>query len=145
MAQPNTAPLYLKTPRLSVTGTTMGPTVSLAANDFDGTSANNALVFTADATNGSFLQRLRLKAVGTNVATVLRIFINNGSANTTASNNDFFEEVALPVTTASATSSTAPPIDVFFNIALPPGFRLYAGLGTAVASGWQITPIAGDY
>jgi hypothetical protein len=31
------------------------------------------------------------------------------------------------------------------NFALPAGFRIYVGLGTAVAAGWVVTAIAGDY
>ena len=33
----------------------------LAANDFTGIGANNRLVWTADATNGGFIQRIRAK------------------------------------------------------------------------------------
>lgn len=50
-----------------------------AANDYNGQSINNQVVFTADPTNGSYIQRLRFKALGaTTSATVARIFINNG-------------------------------------------------------------------
>jgi hypothetical protein len=46
--------------------------------DFTGQDINNNVIFTADPTNGSFVQRLRFKALGTNAATVMRLFINNG-------------------------------------------------------------------
>ena len=140
----NNLPIQLSTPRTTVTGTTNGPILTLAANDYDGAGANNALLFTAGS-SGSFIQKFRLKALGTNVATVLRVFLNNGLTNGTAANNAFFDEIPLPATTASSSSSTSPPIELVVNIALPAGFRVYAGLGTAVASGWQVTPIGGDY
>lgn len=54
------------------------PAITAAANDYTGQGANNVVVFASDPTNGSFVQRLRFKALGTNVATVARIFINNG-------------------------------------------------------------------
>lgn len=118
--------------------------ILLAANDYTGAGANNVLVFTADSVNGSFVQRLRFKAVSSNVATVARIFVNNGSTNATAANNSFFGEIGLPVTTAIATAPT-PDIDFIMNMALNPGWKIYVGLGTAVAGGWVVTPVAGKY
>ncbi len=141
----NTDPIYSRLGDVSNNSSTgMNQLITSAANDYTGAGANNSLVFTADATNGSFIQRLRIKAGGTNVASVLRIFINNGSANTSASNNVFYGEVSLPATTAIATAATI-EIDYPMNIALPAGFRIYVGLGTAVSAGWVVTPVAGKY
>jgi hypothetical protein len=141
----NTDPLYSIRGNQSNNGTTgMNALVTAAANDYTGAGANNSLVFTAHATAGSYIQRLRFKAGGTNVATVARVFINNGSANTIATNNVFYGEVSLPATTAIATAATV-DIDYPLNFALKPGFRIYIGLGTAVAAGWVVTPMAGDY
>lgn len=140
-----------KTPIYSIGGdlssdssTTMAPTFTTAAADYTGaTATHNKLVFTAGA-NGSFIQRLRFKAIGTNTASVARIFINNGSANTTASNNSFYGEISLPGTTATNTAATA-EIDYPMNFALPPNWRIYVGIATTVAAGWVCTPIAGEY
>lgn len=52
-----------------------------AAGDYNGQNANNQVVFQADPTNGGFIQRLRFKAAGTNIATVARIYINSGYLN----------------------------------------------------------------
>lgn len=135
----NTAPVYS---RLGAIGLTTGQTS--AQNTYDGAGANDTLVFTGDATNGNFIQRLRFKAKGTNVATVARIYINNGSTNGTAANNTFYGEISLPATTASATAAT-PDVDYAMNFALPPGYRIYVGLGTAVSAGWTVTTIGGVY
>ena len=48
------------------------------AQDYTGNGVNNTIVYQADPTNGGYLQRLRFKALGTNVATVARIYINEG-------------------------------------------------------------------
>jgi hypothetical protein len=56
-----------------------GDILLTAAADVTGQGINNAVVFTSDPTNGGFIQRIRFKALGTNVATVARIYINNGS------------------------------------------------------------------
>jgi len=124
----------------------MAPTFTTAAADYTGaTATHNKLVFTAHATNGSRIVGLRFKAIGTNTQSVARIFINNGSANTTASNNSFFDEQVLPATTAIATTTTV-TIDWYAPggyLDLEAGFRIYVGLGTTVAAGWVVTPILG--
>ena len=141
----NIDPIYSRVGSVSNNNSTgMNQLILTAANDYTGISANTSLVFTADTTNGSFIQRLRFKAGGTNVASVARIFINNGAAATTATNNVFYGELALPATTAIATTSTL-DLDYIMNFALDPGFRIYVGLGTTVAAGWVVTPIAGKY
>lgn len=231
-----------------------------AAADYTGTSPYNREVFAADTTNGGFIQRLRFKALGTNVATVARIYINRGGINTnfatamaaptgtpsatggsmltgtyyatviaigpggsqtpigafslnvlvssataigsiawswtavpgatkyrlyvspwvasgatyatyatryvesatnsynqtamigeigifddpTVGNQFLYDEVSLPATTAIATAATV-TVDVPMNVALPPGYEVYVGLGTAVAAGWSVVGIGGAY
>jgi len=142
----NTAPIFSIQGDQSVNdGTTMPSTFTTAAADYTGaTATHNKLVFTADATNGGYIQRLRFKAIGTNTASVARVFINNGSANTTAANNTFYGEISLPATTAIATAATV-EIDYMMNFALKAGFTIYVGLGTTVAAGWVCTAIGGQY
>lgn len=141
----NTAPIYSRVGSVSQdNGTGMNQLVTAAANDVTGAGANNSLFFTADPTNGSFIQRIRFKSGGTNVASVARIFINNGSANTTAANNEYYGDVSLPATTAIATAATI-DIDYPMGFAIDPGFRLFFGLGTAVAAGWVAVAICGKY
>ena len=140
----NTNPIFSLLPDVSSdSATAMNPTLTTAAADYTGISANNKLVFTAGA-NGGFIQRLRFKAIGTNTASVARVYINNGSTNTTAANNSFYGEIALPATTAIATTSTI-DLDYPMNFAINASFRIYVGLGTTVAAGWVCTPIAGEY
>lgn len=142
----NTSPIFsLQGEVSSDNSTAMAPTFTTAAADYTGaTATHNKLVFTADATNGSYIARLKFKAIGTNTASVARIFINNGSANTTAANNSFYGEVSLPATTAIATAATV-EVDYPMGFALNPGFRIYVGLGTTVAAGWVCTGIGGNY
>lgn len=140
----NTAPIFSKSGSQSNNNATgMNQPVLLAAADYTGAGVNNALVFTAGI-DGSFVQRIGLKAVGTNVASVMRFYINNGASNLVATNNTFFGEVQLPAATASNTAPTA-PVDLIMNFALEPGFRIFMGLGTGVAAGWVAQPVAGKY
>jgi hypothetical protein len=226
-----------------------------ATADYLGTNIANAIAFTADTTNGGYIQRLRFKAIGTNTASVCRVYYNNGSGRTIGSagtmaaitptgtpsatggtllagnyyakviaidqygsfgpstvyslesaqvvttgstgsivwnwtavagaasymvfvgpvtggqvtwfsattnaftqtaavgqrdsisnmnNNTLLGEVALPATTAIATTSTQ-DIDYPLNMALPPGARILVGLATAVAAGWNVMSIGGKY
>lgn len=140
----NTSPIFTKKGDPSTDGTTgMSQLVLNAATDYTGIDADYTLVHTA-GTDGSYVERLRFKAGGTNIPTVARIFINNGSTPGTATNNAFYGEVSLPATTAIATAATV-EIDYVMNIALPSGFKVYFGLATAVAAGWACVAVAGQY
>lgn len=145
MAAVNNDPIYSKVGEVSYNAAnSMSQTISNAANDFTGVSTLNSLVFTADSTNGGFIQRIRFKAVGTNAASVARVFLNNGLTNGTASNNAFYGEISLPATTLSSTSATS-EIDYPMNFAINPLFRIYFGLATAVSAGWVAVGIGGRY
>ena len=144
MAAPNIDPIWTKTPDVSTNnGTGMGQLVTAAANDYTGISGNYALVWTAGANSGR-LDSIRCTAGGTNVAAVARIFANNGSAQTTATNNVAYGEINLPVTTASTTAQM-PFVEFPIGVAFAAGTRIYIGLGAAVAAGWVFMPIAGQY
>jgi hypothetical protein len=92
----NSDPIYS---RQGVFGQSM--ILKAAANDYTGTSPYNREVFVADPTNGGYLQKIRFKAMGTNVATVARIYINRGGVNT-----NFATPVAAPTGTPSTTGGT---------------------------------------
>lgn len=137
------------TPRYTASGnvssdssTTMAPTLTTAAADYTGISANNKLVWTAPA-NGGRIVGLKFTAIGTNTQSVARIYANNGSTNTTASNNSLIGSLTLPGTTASNTVAE-PSASYYFeggSLDLDPNFKLYVGLATTVSAGWVVTPI----
>ena len=121
-------------------GTTVLTTLN-TAKDGTGTVLN---VFTADATNGGFVQRIRFRAAGTNIATVARVFINNGSVNSTPANNILYDEITLAATTLSEVAALA-VYELPLNFALPPGYVLNVTLGTTVAAGYFVSVIGGKY
>lgn len=132
----NTAPIFIKSANLgNDNGTGMNQLVTAAANDYTGIDADVSVIFTAGA-DGSFVEKIRFKPGGTNAsATVARIYLNNGADKTVATNNTFIGEQTLPATTAIATAATQ-EIDYPIGMAIPAGWRLMFGLGTAVAGGW---------
>lgn len=243
----NTSPIYTREGNI-----TRAARLTTGAADYNGVSPLNKEVFMADATNGSFVSKIRFKALGTNAATVARIYLNNGLGNenwgsaptaptgnvvttggtvlagtyyaqiiaidaygqqtvlgalstgvvvsnntsiinwswtaqagavsyrihigtsptsgfnsyyfSTATNSysqttmyfagtyddplvgnsKFYGEISLPATTASTTTATI-DVDYMMNLALPPGWAIYVGLGSNVVAGWLVMAIGGDY
>lgn len=119
-------------------------TVLAANTTTDLTAGTNYLIFTSDATNGGRVDKLRATALGTNIATVLRIWLNNGSTTATLANNTLYFENTMPSTAVSQVAALA-AVEIYLGIALPAGYKLYATLGTAVAAGFDITAVAGKY
>lgn len=117
-----------------------------------GTAANTALdgtgtvftAFTADATNGGYVQSIRVKAPSVSAATVMRVFINNGSTNATAANNSLIEELSIPIVTSSNTAAS-PTWDIPINRALMPGYKINICLGTSVTGAVMATAFAGKF
>lgn len=134
----NTSPIFNNVPRNSwvSTGTS-------ANTNKDGTGTV-ATIFTADATDGSKIERVVLRHLGTNIATVVRFFINNGQTNTTAANNSLVHEETMA---ANTNSETAASVGMVWNcdLVLPAGYKLNVTIGTGIASGIQCTAIGGDY
>lgn len=101
-------------------------------------------VFTAHATDGSRVDYLKVRAIGSNTATVLRAFINNGSTNATAGNNSLLMERTIPTTTLSEVAELA-DIYIPLDISLPAGYKVNVTIGTTVAAGLAVTAIGGHY
>ena len=140
MAQ-NTSPVFPLVPVVTWVNTgavTANTTINLTA----GTIFDSGL--TANATNGSRVDFIRVRALGTNVATVMRVWLNNGSVTTTAANNTLFFERTLAATTVSQVAEL-PDVILPINVSLPAGYKIYYTFGTAVAAGYGIQVVGGDY
>lgn len=92
----NTSPIYSR-----LADVQWAITVLAANTTKDLTAGTSYLCFTADATEGGRLDKLRIRSLGTNVATVMRVWINNGSTTGTAANNTLYTEITLAATTVS--------------------------------------------
>lgn len=146
----NIDPVYSRVGKFNNGGTasTFIASASTANTAFDGTGTLNTSVweaFTADATNGSFVRSVvaKITSTGVGVASVLRLFINNGSTNGTATNNGLFKELSLPAITATQTAAT-PDFEIPMNILLPAGYRILYTFGTAPVNTWMVYGIGGD-
>lgn len=150
MAAPNNLPIYSRVGDIQWSTAdgdagTAGP-IKTANTAKDGTGTVNT-IFTADATNGGRVEKVAARAAGTNTATVLRVFINNGSSNAVKANNTLIAEVTCPGTALSEVAQLA---DVVisgspFPLVLPPGYKLICTIGTTVAAGLCVTAYGGKY
>lgn len=124
----------------------------LTANTAKDGTGSQVTVFTAGV-NGSKIDQIKVRALGTNVATVLRFFINNGAENTAAGNNSLIHEVTIAPTTLSEVAALVDN-DVMITKAsdsvvpipyLPPGYKINVTVGTTIAAGLQVTVHGADY
>lgn len=138
----NREPIYPKVPKIG------WGTISTANTAKDGSGAV-VTIFEA-GTEGARVDTIKIKGLGTNVATVLRGFLNNGGANSTPTNNSLLFEKTIPATTLSEVAETQ-EIEIKFDgedkaqLVLPPNYKLNVTLGTAVAAGLAVTAVGGDY
>lgn len=146
-------PIFPQTPNVGALNALLS-TAMTNTSAFDGTQATGtamALVFTAGADGARVDQVVcRLSstngaaASGTSNATVVRFWLNNGSANTTAGNNIFLGEVAIPATAVTALGTSALTVYSLTlpvgGLNIPNGYRIYAG--TTVAAGGTNIAIA---
>jgi hypothetical protein len=134
----NVDPIFPHIPNVSWTDA-----ILTANTTKDLSSGTVTLAFTAGA-DGSFVESITGQALGTNVASLARVFLNNGAATTTATNNTLIGQIGLPAITLSE-SAEVPTVSLAINKAIPAGYRLYIVLGTTVAAGWEFTVWGGDY
>ena len=135
----NTAPVYVLTPN-----STISAFVTAANTATDGTGTVYT-VYTAGA-NGGVFQGIRVKANGTNAASVMRVFLNNGSSAATTANNALIGELPLAATTGANNAAIGP--DFFWpagNMVLTGSYVINICYGTAGASGWTATGLGGSF
>lgn len=133
----NTDPIYARTSQLSVGGAVIGTSANTAT---DGTGANTFLVFTADSTEGSWVQKVVLRAISTIAATVVRLWyctdtgsFTAGTTNT-AANTTMIGELTVASWTASNTNAS-PVYEIPVNMPLPASTKLLMTFGTSTGAG----------
>lgn len=117
----------------------------LTANTAKDGTGTVVTLFTAGA-NGSRVEKLTVLPLGTNVQTVLRVFLNNGSSNGVDTNNSLITEITIPENTVSETAKSNMVTHIFNDgLTLKAGEKLLATIGTTIASGIQATVFGGDF
>ncbi len=155
----NTNPIYPLTPNMGLMNVLLTAAMT-NTKAFDGTDATGAAkleqVLLAGS-NGTRVDSLQVQltstngatASGTTAATLVRFWLNNGSANTTATNNQLLGEMAIPATTVTALATAINPVfAVPVNISIPAGYKIFAGTTVAVGGtncALLVSAQAGDY
>ena len=115
----NTSPIFTLTPQVEWSTTMYG------ANTGNLSAGTTYMAFSA-ASNGSYVQKIRFKHQSSNVnsvATVARVFINNGASTGTAANNTIWDEVTIASNTAVQNAATI-TYELPLNFALPPFYTI---------------------
>lgn len=150
MAGPNTDAIWSRAPRVS--GIEIGGTAN-TRSDGNGTIGTDIYkVFTADATNGSWVSRIRLSlvisgALTASAATVHRIYVSNKTSGaTTQADTWLFQEVAAPAQTPTSTTGMN-FIEVALNFALPASYTILVSshVVNTANTDWTATVFGGDY
>lgn len=146
----NKDPIYGRVSDVQVCGSIIGTSANTAT---DGTGANTSLIYTADATEGSYVYLVRLKPVSTIAATVARLWycsatgsFTPGTTNT-AANTTMVGEVTIAAFTASNTVA-APTYEIAVNMPLAASTKLLMTFGTstgAATTGFNPLTIAMKY
>ena len=131
--------------------------MTAANTDSDGTgnigTPTMYVLFTADATNGSYVEFVRFTLVGNSagasmVATVARVYASSITSGVTSSANTYLlGEIAIPASTVDAATAAGNWFDFPLGFRLPAGWTILGSLGTAASSntGVRGTVIGGDY
>lgn len=151
-------PIFPQTPNSGVLNTllttAMTNTKAFDATDTAGTAL--ALAYSAGV-NGSRVDQCKIRytstngatASGTTNATVIRLFQNNGTDNTVATNNKFIGEIAIPAQTVTALATgTMPEFTYTLDLDVPSDHKIYAGSTVAVGGtncAFLVDVTGGDY
>ena len=127
----NTSPRFPLSPNIG------SGIVSAANANYDGTGTI-VTIFSAGA-SGSKVNEIVIRPIGSNAASVLRIFLFTGSV------YRLLKEFDLPATNAIQTAQLLGQNWYPDNLILPPSHTLVASVGTVIAAGVAVTALGADY
>lgn len=150
MAQ-NTSPIFTLIPKVGF-GTLTG-NIASARSDGVGTIATDLFVcFTAEATDGSYVDKIRISAAATTptsmAASVIRLFICSvTSGSTTAATAVLFSEISTAAIPAANATNAINYYEVPCNFILPPSYTILASIHANMTANtrFQILTFGGDY
>lgn len=130
-------------PAFPRTGIIGQATVATGNANYDGTGTLTTVV-TGNA-DGVRVDALSIRPLGTNVASVLRVWLHNGT------NAFLLTEQSLAISTATQTASLTGYVLFFNGLGLPQivlptaSWSLRVTVGTTGAAGWAVTATGGSY
>jgi hypothetical protein len=133
----NSSPIFSRVGDIQGGVLIVNSSTNSAIADFAGTGTFVVPVFTADLTNGGFIQRIRFKARadGANVATVARIWINEGTLN-------LLSPLAAPGTPSGTPSTSGGSLNTGTFYAKVQAVDQWGGLSAASAESSAVNVLA---
>lgn len=135
-------------------GSALINTAASTVYDISGTIGTDIYkIFTADATNGGYVQKVRFKYAAngttTSVAAIMKIWISSVTSGTPTIGTQawLYDEIPLPATGALSTTQPAQSYEVPFGFALPAGYTILCKITVSQSAntGWLASVIAGKY
>ena len=111
-----TSPIFPQVPIIG-TASLVSNTAVTARTVISGTTGLTQL--TANSTNGTRIDAITCKGQGTTVATIMNVWINDGT------NSYLYDEIALGAVTANTTVASVSSTINYTNLTLPPTYRLF--------------------
>jgi hypothetical protein len=130
----NTTPIFPLTPIVGIGTLTSATAITSRANI---TGTTGLVQLTATSTNGTRVDAITVKGKGTTVASILSVWIYNG---TTSFLYDEFDVTAI---TASTTVDSFVLTKTYNNLTLPPTYQLY--ISEQVQTDLNVYAFGGQY
>ena len=126
---------YTTSPPVTANTTTDGTSGTTYFLQTNTAGATTDLLTSGD---GAFIDYVKIVPLGTNVATVMRLWSNANATTATAANNNLIDEATCPASTVSQVAALAP---VTMNIKrwFPAGTKFFVTVGTTVAAGFDVS------
>jgi hypothetical protein len=112
-----TSPIFPQVPIIGIASMVSNTAVTARTNIVGTTGLTQVL---ANSTNGTRVDFIEVQGQGTTVATIIDIWINDGT------NSYLVEEISLPAATANTTVVASSNTVSFTKLTLPPTYRLFA-------------------
>lgn len=153
MAAPNTNPIYSLVPGIAAGQLTASVTANTKSDGVGTIGTDIIKCFTADATNGSYVKKIRLQpyastAATATTATTLRLFISSKTSGaTTAADTFCFQEISAAAQTADHSTTATFFIEIPVNETWPASYTILASQHVVAAAntGWQVIVFYGNY
>jgi hypothetical protein len=129
-----TSPIFPSAPIIGI-GILVSNTAVTSRTVISGTTGLTQVL--ANSTNGTRVDFVEVQGQGTTVATIIDLWINDGT------NSYLFDEITVAAVTANTTTVAASNIVAYTRLTLPPTYRLFAS--QQVSSNVTVFAFGGTY
>ena len=130
----NVSPIFPETPVIGIATLTSATAITSRANI---TGTTGLVQLTPASTDGKRIDSIRVKGKGTTVASILSIWLNNGTT------SFLYDEIVIDAVTASNTAISDLGSRTYSDLALPPTYQLY--VSQTVQTDVNVFANGGDY